>query len=108
MRSVGYQASEAARLSVPTHATTVFENHYFGWSVMSGGTTNLSGSSCRAVWLTDIHLNFLCDRDRAAFDDEHRLFVDEVLAAIPDAILIGGDIAEGPELLWPPARRSWR
>ncbi len=41
----------------------------------------------RVVWLTDIHLNFLSDARVAAF-------VEEVAAASPDAVLIGGDIGE--------------
>lgn len=53
----------------------------------------------RVAWLTDIHLNFLWDKDRAAFDPEYDAFVEAVLQTNPDAILIGGDIAEAPELL---------
>ena len=45
----------------------------------------------RVAWLTDIHLNFLSA-------EESRTFFDNVAAARPDAVLIGGDIAEAPEL----------
>jgi Icc protein len=45
----------------------------------------------RVVWLTDIHLNFVAPAD-----------IDELLARIerqrPDWILIGGDIAEAPDV----------
>jgi Icc protein len=41
----------------------------------------------RAVWLTDIHLNFLPPAGVAAF-------LDEVVRAAPDVVLIGGDIGE--------------
>lgn len=45
----------------------------------------------RVAWLTDIHLNFLSAEESGAF-------FDNVSAARPDAVLIGGDIAEAPEL----------
>jgi 3',5'-cyclic-AMP phosphodiesterase len=41
----------------------------------------------RVVWLTDIHLNFLPDAGVAAF-------LEEVAAARPEVVLIGGDIGE--------------
>jgi Icc-related predicted phosphoesterase len=46
----------------------------------------------RVAWLTDLHLNFL------RFDDR-REFYQDVLATRPDAVLIGGDIAEAPTLV---------
>ena len=46
----------------------------------------------KILWLTDIHLNFLTEND---FD----LFCDKILNLSPDAILIGGDIAEAPTLI---------
>src|SRR5579863_6235899 len=61
---------------------------------------DMAGSIRRAVWLTDIHLNFLLDRSTGAFDPEHREFIENILAANPDVILVGGDIAEAPELTW--------
>ncbi|HUY89858.1 MAG TPA: metallophosphoesterase [Pirellulales bacterium] len=45
----------------------------------------------RVAWLTDIHLNFLSP-------EESRVFLDNVAAAEPDAVLIGGDIAEAPDV----------
>lgn len=45
----------------------------------------------RVAWLTDIHLNFLSP-------DESRVFLDNVAAARPDVVLIGGDIAEAPDV----------
>lgn len=45
----------------------------------------------RVVWLTDIHLNFLAPA-------ESREFLAAVDAAGPDAVLIGGDIGEAPDL----------
>ena len=53
----------------------------------------------RVTWLTDIHLVFLWDRDRAAFDPEYDQFVDRVLRTEPDAVVLTGDIAEAPELV---------
>lgn len=53
----------------------------------------------QVVWLTDIHLIFLWDRDRQAFDPEYQLFVDEVLQTKPDAVLLTGDITEAPQLV---------
>lgn len=51
----------------------------------------------RLAWLNDIHLNFLTDAQAEAF-------ADTVRAAAPDAVLIGGDIAEAdsivPRLRW--------
>jgi predicted MPP superfamily phosphohydrolase len=41
----------------------------------------------RIVWLTDIHLNFLAEAPV-------RAFLGEVKAARPDAVLLGGDVAE--------------
>jgi len=60
----------------------------------------MASSTCRVTWLTDIHLNFLWDRKIAAFDPEHHDFIEEVLAADSDVILVGGDIAEAPDLIW--------
>lgn len=45
----------------------------------------------RLAWLTDIHLNFLEPMAR-------RAFYARVLAQGPDAVLVGGDIGEGPRL----------
>ncbi|MGE3239506.1 MAG: metallophosphoesterase [Pirellulales bacterium] len=53
----------------------------------------------RATWLTDIHLNFLWDQDRGAFDPEYHEFVQSVRQSEPDALLVGGDIAEAPDLI---------
>ena len=51
----------------------------------------------RLVWLTDLHLNFVAEAER------DRL-IEQVLAANPDHLLIGGDIAEAgsfaAELEW--------
>ena len=46
----------------------------------------------RLVWLTDIHLNFVPPLARLAF-------YAAILAEEPDAILLGGDIGEAPNLL---------
>src|SRR5687767_13449612 len=46
----------------------------------------------RLAWLTDIHLNFLPP-------PEVERFLDELQCAQPDAILLGGDIAESHNLL---------
>jgi 3',5'-cyclic-AMP phosphodiesterase len=46
----------------------------------------------RVAWLTDIHLNFLEPPTLAALESRLR-------EAAPDAILLGGDIAEAPPLL---------
>jgi 3',5'-cyclic AMP phosphodiesterase CpdA len=46
----------------------------------------------RIVWLTDLHLNFLTARQT---DD----FLARVAADRPDAVLIGGDIAEAPSVV---------
>lgn len=45
----------------------------------------------RIAWLTDIHLNFLSDRQVTDF-------LASVSATHPDAVLIGGDIAEAPDV----------
>lgn len=45
----------------------------------------------RVAWLTDLHLNFLKERHA----DE---FLSRVVATRPDAVLIGGDIAEAPSV----------
>ncbi len=45
----------------------------------------------RVVWLTDIHLNFVAWQRTAAF-------LDEVSAQQPEAVLIGGDIAEAHDV----------
>lgn len=46
----------------------------------------------RIAWLTDIHLNFVGP-------NEHQAFLDRVAGTEPDAVLIGGDIAEAPDLV---------
>jgi 3',5'-cyclic AMP phosphodiesterase CpdA len=46
----------------------------------------------RVVWLTDIHLNFL------AADGIER-FLDGIVVLKPDAVLLGGDIAEAHDLI---------
>lgn len=46
----------------------------------------------RVVWLTDIHLNFLAEPSVAPF-------LDSVKDVSPDAVLIGGDIAEAHDLV---------
>lgn len=46
----------------------------------------------RAVWLTDIHLNFL----KAA---EIEAFLRSVAEASPDVLLIGGDVGEAPDVI---------
>jgi 3',5'-cyclic-AMP phosphodiesterase len=50
------------------------------------------------AWLSDIHLNFVRDVETKAFDAEYFQFIDSVLAARPDAVVISGDISEAPEL----------
>ena len=45
----------------------------------------------RVAWLTDVHLNFLEDVDR-------RQFVESIAATSPDAVLVGGDIGESPDV----------
>jgi hypothetical protein len=45
----------------------------------------------RVAWLTDLHLNFVEPEARAAF-------YAAVLAEHPDAVLISGDLGEGPSL----------
>ena len=45
----------------------------------------------RLTWVTDIHLNFL---SRARVD----AFCDRILQAQPDAVLVGGDIAEADDV----------
>jgi predicted phosphodiesterase len=42
----------------------------------------------RVAWLSDLHLNFVRERDR-------RRFADRVAAKSPDAVLISGDISDG-------------
>jgi calcineurin-like phosphoesterase family protein len=46
----------------------------------------------RVAWLTDIHLNFLAD-------DARENFFSEVADSRPNAILLGGDIAESHDLI---------
>jgi len=46
----------------------------------------------RAVWITDIHLNFLTPQATA-------LFLEQVQAARPDAVLLSGDTAEAPDVI---------
>jgi len=46
----------------------------------------------KVVWLTDIHLDFLDPSER-------RAFYRAVAAEEPSAVLVGGDIAEGPKLV---------
>ena len=45
----------------------------------------------RIAWCTDIHLNFLAP-------EQYGDFLDKILAAMPDALFITGDIAEAPSL----------
>lgn len=46
----------------------------------------------RAAWLTDVHLNHLTlEREQE--------FLAQVAAGAPDAVLLGGDVSESPELL---------
>jgi len=45
----------------------------------------------RVAWLSDIHLNFLADNEVEAF-------LDEVHSTEPDAVLIGGDVAEARDV----------
>ncbi|MEX2113557.1 MAG: metallophosphoesterase [Pirellulales bacterium] len=45
----------------------------------------------RVAWLTDLHLNFLSEA-------QTRTFLASVAAAQPDAVLIGGDIAESHDV----------
>ena len=74
----------------------------------------MARSTCCAAWLTDIHLNFVWDRKIAgAFETEHGHLIEEVLATDPDALLVGGDIAEARSSFgtWSnlkrPCRASW-
>ena len=46
----------------------------------------------RVAWLTDVHLNFLDDRGR-------RRFVKSLAKQSPDAVLLGGDIGESPNVV---------
>ena len=46
----------------------------------------------RVAWLTDIHLDFLQPPEVDAFWDA-------VAAANPDAVLLGGDVAEAPTVI---------
>ena len=50
-----------------------------------------SSRMTRVAWLTDIHLNFLDDR-------EVRSFMEDIVSYKPDAVLLGGDIGEAPSL----------
>lgn len=45
----------------------------------------------KILWATDIHLNFLQDKD---FD----FFIKKIQSQSPDVLLIGGDIAEAPSV----------
>lgn len=54
----------------------------------------------RLAWLTDIHLNFIWDRGHGTYRQEHAELVAEVLATNPEVVLLSGDIAEAPDLLW--------
>jgi len=60
----------------------------------------LEKPTCRLAWATDIHLNFVWDRDRQVFDAEYQQFINEIRAAQVDALLISGDIAEASDLVW--------
>src|SRR5579872_847526 len=51
----------------------------------------MTDSLKRVVWLTDLHLNFLKLRQTEEF-------LARVNAERPDAVLIGGDIAEAPSV----------
>jgi len=53
----------------------------------------------KAVWLTDIHLVFLRDRDSGDFDPEYFTFVNSVSEVSADAVFITGDIGEAPEVV---------
>jgi 3',5'-cyclic-AMP phosphodiesterase len=46
----------------------------------------------RAVWLTDIHLNFLTAAEIEAF-------IGSVAHSAPDLLLIGGDVGEAPDVI---------
>jgi len=46
----------------------------------------------RAVWLTDIHLNFVTP-------DEVDAFLASVAAQGPDIVMLGGDVSESPDLI---------
>jgi predicted MPP superfamily phosphohydrolase len=46
----------------------------------------------RVAWLTDIHLNFLSE-------EAIETFLDQVRAARPDAVLLGGDIGEADDVV---------
>ncbi len=46
----------------------------------------------RIVWLTDVHLNFVEVEDRSAF-------FASVCQESPDAVLLTGDVAEGPDIV---------
>jgi Icc protein len=54
--------------------------------------TDLQSQGLRAIWLTDLHLNFI---GRKAFED----FLETVAAAAGDCVLIGGDIGEAPDVV---------
>ncbi|MCE9544886.1 MAG: metallophosphoesterase [Planctomycetia bacterium] len=51
----------------------------------------------RAFWLTDIHLNFLSPQ-------ETDVFLEDLAAARPDAVLLGGDIGEARNVIGQLAR----
>lgn len=57
----------------------------------SAGSESCSERLRRLAWVTDIHLNFLKQRDVQAF-------CERISDAQPDALLVGGDIAEAPTL----------
>lgn len=52
----------------------------------------------RAIWLSDLHLNFVCDDPQGPFDEEYHRFVEDVRRANADLVLVGGDLAEAPTL----------
>ena len=60
----------------------------------------MKNSTYRVAWVTDIHLNFVWDKERGQFDPEYDEFVEAIHASNAEAVLVGGDIAEWPELLW--------
>lgn len=59
----------------------------------------MARSTCRVAWTTDIHLNFVWDKERGAFDEEYDDFINSIVDSDVDLVLVGGDIAEGPELI---------
>jgi Icc-related predicted phosphoesterase len=60
----------------------------------------MATSSHRVAWATDIHLVFVWDKERGCFETEYDEFIDAILKSDAEAVLVSGDIAEGPELLW--------